>query len=85
MNQRSWKQPERQSGYPPRVEEILRKQSLNDLDGGKEKLVIRRVGAEVSVSNNGENEGRMKSNEGAGMQDSLGAGGPPQVYADSDD
>ncbi len=45
------------SGYPPRVEEILRRQTLNTLKpvsvvydkAQREEVVIRRVGAEVMV------------------------------------
>lgn len=76
MNQRSYKQPARQEGYPPRIEEIIKRQTLNELEGGKEELVIQRVGAEVSVWNNDEDDKRESSNPGRTSPDTLGVDKP---------
>jgi len=44
----------KQSGYPPRVEAILRKQTLSPLSTSGEGLKVRKLRNEIHVANNGE-------------------------------
>lgn len=49
----------RETGYPPRIEAILRKQPLSPLsDTGP--LVVRKLRNEIHVANNGEPAGRRR-------------------------
>jgi hypothetical protein len=63
MSQRDWKMPTKEESYPPRVEKILRGQSLTDLPGGKEGLVVRKLRNEVCVDNNNMTKGGKRDSD----------------------